>query len=340
MSRRTNPALVGAFVVGAILLGLAGVMLLGSKDLFRETYPFVAYFPYSVNGLRAGAPVKFKGVELGSVDEIRLPLTSGGDDPPVAVFFSLDAEKLRSAQEDEPEPEELAGAIEAGLRVRLEQESFVTGLLFLSIAFVPDSDVTLHEPIEGILEIPTAPTEFEELAEQIKRFVERLEHVDLGALVHDLQSMVQSVEQLLRSAPFQDALASLDHMLVSVGGAAEVVKQEIGPLVASLDAAAQRVEAVGADFQNRVAETSQTLDAIEGLASSVERSVQELTRSVEATLLAARAVIDPASPPLARLEHALAELSATARAARAVLEILERDPAALVRGKGEPEEPR
>jgi hypothetical protein len=41
MSRKTSPALVGTFVLGAILLALAGIMLLGSKDLFRETYPFV-----------------------------------------------------------------------------------------------------------------------------------------------------------------------------------------------------------------------------------------------------------------------------------------------------------
>ena len=60
-------------------------------------------------------------------------------------------------------------------------------------------------------------------------------------------------------------------------------------------------------------------------------------RTVDATLLAARNVIDPSSPPVARLEEALSELSATARAARAVLEILEREPAALVRGLGVPE---
>jgi hypothetical protein len=51
-------------------------------------------------------------------------------------------------------------------------------------------------------------------------------------------------------------------------------------------------------------------------------------------------VFDPTSPPVVRLESALEELGATARAARAVLELLERDPAALVRGKGTPEEQR
>ncbi len=339
MRRKTSPAMVGAFVLGAALLALGGIVLLGSKDIFREKYPFVSYFQSSVSGLREGAPVKFKGVEVGKVDEVRLPLTRHPHDPPIVVFFSLDAKKLRFEVEELTE-EELQHAIEAGLRVRLEQESFVTGLLYLSIANVPDWEAKLHEPIEGIPEIPTAPSEFEQLAGQLKRFVDRLEDVDLAALVSDTQLMIQVIAELFRSEQVQNALVSLDETLVSVGDAAIIVRQEIGPLVESLQAAAERVEAVGMDLEGTGDEARQTLDQIESLASSLERSTQELASSVEATLQAARAVIDPASPPVTRLERALAELSATARAARAVLEILERDPAALVRGKGTPEEQR
>ncbi len=340
MRRKNSPAMVGAFVLGAALLALGGIVLLGSKDLFREKYPFVSHFHSSVNGLREGAPVKFKGVEVGKVDEIRLPLTSHPHDPPVVVFFSLDARKLRSSEEDELAPEELEHAIEAGLRVRLEQESFVTGLLYLSIANVPEWKAEFHDPIEGFPEIPTAPTEFEQLTGQVKRFIDRLEDVDLAALVGDVQVMIQSVAELFRSEQVQDALISLNETLVSVDDAAAVFRQQVGPLVESLQAAAERIEAVGIDLEGTGAEARQTLDKIENLAGTLEQSIEELTSSVEATLQAARAVLDPASPPLARLERALAELSATARTARAVLEILERDPAALVRGKGTPEEER
>src|SRR5690242_2285027 len=70
--RRANPALIGAFVLGAVVLVGAVVVVWGSGRFFRNTKTFVAYFSGSVNGLNPGAPVKFRGVKIGSVTEIRL----------------------------------------------------------------------------------------------------------------------------------------------------------------------------------------------------------------------------------------------------------------------------
>ena len=42
--------------------------------MFRRTHRYVLFFKSNVEGLRVGAPVKFKGVEVGSVKEIRLGL--------------------------------------------------------------------------------------------------------------------------------------------------------------------------------------------------------------------------------------------------------------------------
>src|SRR3984957_15657000 len=67
MGKRVNPALVGAFVLGAIGLIVTAVVIFGSGNLLRKTHEFVIYFGGDINGLRVGAPVKFKGVEIGSV---------------------------------------------------------------------------------------------------------------------------------------------------------------------------------------------------------------------------------------------------------------------------------
>ena len=42
--KRANPAVIGGFIVGAVMLALAGVMVLGSGKLFVETIKCVMYF--------------------------------------------------------------------------------------------------------------------------------------------------------------------------------------------------------------------------------------------------------------------------------------------------------
>ena len=95
MKQRVSPTLIGAFVLGALLLAVTAVVVIGSGRYFRRTSPFVLYFPGSVNGLRVGAAVKFRGVEIGSVEDIRLTLQRDQSDR-IAVVIGIDPEKVTS----------------------------------------------------------------------------------------------------------------------------------------------------------------------------------------------------------------------------------------------------
>ena len=67
MGKRINPATVGAFVLGAIGLILAAVVVFGSGNLFRKTHEYVIYFAGDINGLRVDAPVKFTVIKVRNV---------------------------------------------------------------------------------------------------------------------------------------------------------------------------------------------------------------------------------------------------------------------------------
>ncbi len=85
MGRKANPAVIGAFVVGAVVLAVAGILIFGSGRMFKHTSKYVCFFPGAVDGLAVGALVKLKGVEIGSVTDIRLRLPEQGPLPPGAV---------------------------------------------------------------------------------------------------------------------------------------------------------------------------------------------------------------------------------------------------------------
>ena len=72
MSKQANKTAIGAFVVVALALGVAAIVVFGSGKFFVKKEVYVAYFQGSVKGLNVGAPVVFRGVKIGQVTKIML----------------------------------------------------------------------------------------------------------------------------------------------------------------------------------------------------------------------------------------------------------------------------
>ena len=72
MSKPANKTMIGLFVVGAIVLVVVAIGVLGSGKLFKESIPYVMVFEGSVKGLSVGSPVVFRGVKIGAVTSIRM----------------------------------------------------------------------------------------------------------------------------------------------------------------------------------------------------------------------------------------------------------------------------
>ena len=84
MSVRAHPRAIGVFVLGAIALVLAAIVLLSSGNWFEPKSLFAVFFPGSVRGLNKGAPVTFRGVKIGEVKDVTAFLT-GRDDPLIQI---------------------------------------------------------------------------------------------------------------------------------------------------------------------------------------------------------------------------------------------------------------
>jgi paraquat-inducible protein B len=302
MSRRANPTLVGAFVVGAGILAVIAVAVFGSGRLFRESYPFVLYFQGSVNGLNPGAPVKFKGVEVGSVKRIMVRFEQTAGEVSIPVFIEVDADKLaRAGVQAEFTSEAMQAAIEQGLRGRLEAQSLVTGLLFVNLDYFPGTPARLVGAAGGLPEIPTLPTTIEEATQIAKQIIERLADLDLEALVASATKTLDSLSALAGSKEAKNAVASLDATLASLRELSQRLDQTIGPLGESLRTTAEETR-------------------------KLEEQLARTLRSVEH-------LVEPGSPLTQQLGGALQDVSAAARSVRTLADSLERNPGSLVRGR-------
>jgi paraquat-inducible protein B len=312
MSKRPSAALIGAFVLGALALAVLAVVLLGSGRLFRETVPFVMSFSGSVNGLNVGAPVKFKGVEIGSVTDIRLTLGEGPALPQarIPVLVEIDQEKVSSqgAKADLWDPAVVKNMIDAGLRAQLNAQSLVTGLLFVELDFHPDTPAEFAVPGGPYQEIPTVPTVLQKAQSALGEIIGDIEAMELRPLIDHATSALEGISRLVNSPDVARAIAQLDEAVASTNEA-----------MTALRSASLTVDRRGEELVHHVRKFTGDLHGALG--------------QMEQTLRTVGGFVAPASPLSVRLSVTLEEISAAARSVRILADYLERNPGALIRGR-------
>jgi paraquat-inducible protein B len=324
MTKRANPAFVGAFVIGAIALAVAAIALLGSGNLFRQSHQFVCFFDGNVNGLRVGAAVKFKGVEIGEVRQILLSLNAGpgpvhlgtSSDIKIPVVIELDQGRIlkRGATYiNVGDPAGMKLAISRGLRAQLATESLLTGLLYVDLDMHPGSPerFAAAQSNSTYMEIPTLPTALEQAQSVAMKLMDQLDKVHLDQLVVTATQALAAVRDLAASQNLKESLASLRETGQSLDRTSDSLRtltvhldRQIGPMSASLQTTAQNADATFKKTQITLAHLDDTLR--------------------------------PDAPLLYQANHTMVDLSEAARAIRQLAEYLERNPDALVRGRSYP----
>src|SRR5260221_9836886 len=146
MGKRISPTAIGMFVVGSFALVVAAIVVVGSGSLLTKPLRFVCMFQGNVNGLRIGAPVKFKGVQIGTVEEIKLALSpSEGAVRPdlkqlrLPVIIGIERSMIVQSGGTgppllQPRPEEF---VARGIRAQVGTQKLLTRVLFVGPGLHP-----------------------------------------------------------------------------------------------------------------------------------------------------------------------------------------------------------
>src|SRR5499427_5123221 len=92
MSKKANPTLIGIFLFAGVILAVAGVLLFASSRMFTRTQKFIVYFDSTLSGLNVGAPVKYRGVIIGSVTRVMIRFNQATNDMAMPVIFEIQEE--------------------------------------------------------------------------------------------------------------------------------------------------------------------------------------------------------------------------------------------------------
>ena len=326
MSKKANPTAIGLFFAIGLALGVAALLMFSSRGLFHPQQKSILYFDATLKGLNPGAPVKFRGVTIGSVVEILIRHNQAANDFSMPVVIAID-KKLAQAKSDEllriGDQSNLEQLIRQGFRGRLEAESLVTGVLYVGLEIVPDAPPPLfHQLKRGYQEIPT-------LRSQIQQLLANLSHVDVQGLSEKLSGLVTRLDT---------SLSQLDVPHISAG-------------LTDLLGSANRLVTTP-DLTNSIADLRKTLEQAQALLTRVDQQVDPLANGVTHTLYDAQktladfrvaiqrvsALIGPDSAIPSDLSQALEDLGNAGHAVANLAEFLKRNPNTLLMGRKQREE--
>jgi len=330
MSKRASPAVIGGFVVGAVALVVAGVLIFGSGKFFADTVDAVMYFEGDLKGLNNGAAVAFEGVNIGMVTDVGVYIDTEdlSTRTPVVIQIQRDRFRLIGDGKLPGKGHAIKPLVEQkGLRAQLQSESMVTGQLFIQLAFHPDAPPTqlTVDPLTKLPEIPTVPTTLQQVQDAVRKALVKISELPLEQIITSLNKTLQGIDHLVNAPEVMDSVRALKTTLVDVQEVVRGMDKQIGLVASSFTTTMGNVSKLTRNIDERAPTLLTSL-------TEVAKSAQQTLDQAQQTLVSVNGTIEPNSPVRYEMVQALQDLSEAARALRALADYLERYPNSIIFG--------
>ncbi len=176
------------------------------ENPYRYGRYYVVKFSQSLRGLEPGAPVEYRGIEVGRVVRVLLKeltregMMGMGQDIPVLIYL----EPGRMGVPDvSAATDALAKTIEAGvkngLRATLETGNLLTGKQLVSLNYYPEEENSSLGEFNEYVVIPTVATGVDRLEQQVRSFLDKLNALPLETTVASANDAIGQMNNTLSS---------------------------------------------------------------------------------------------------------------------------------------------
>ena len=323
--------MIGAFIVGGAALALAAVIFLASGILFSPYSTYVSYFSEPVNGLSVGAAVKYRGIQLGQVDKIGLFDIEGGNDL-AEVRFRLEHQRIVNlgGEAENITDENMAKLVREGLRSRLEVESIVTGVVYITLEFKEDlGPPILRNPESDYVEIPTGLSPMSELTASAGEVIARLSKIDVLGLSENMVALTATLNRKLEQIDIDSLSENLER---STGRLADLLAQmDLPHMITGIDSAIGEFRQTNVLLAELLSGASPSIARMDSISFHLDNAMASMAVTSQRTsdMLAVDAEFRQA------LEAALSETAHAMKSFRRLTDMLERNPRAIIAGKSE-----
>tara|TARA_R110001592_G_scaffold337300_1_gene623675 strand:+ start:291355 stop:292992 length:1638 start_codon:yes stop_codon:yes gene_type:complete len=238
---------------------------------------FVVEFKQSLRGLEPGAPVEYRGIQIGQVDRIMVKELVrqglGGSGAAIPVLIYLEPARLGApdtAVMAQLMPANIQKGISAGMRGSLQTGNLLTGKLYISFDHYDDVEPFTPRKFDGYQVLPTISTGLGRLEKQVGDLLDKFNALPLDSLVENTNTTLKTLDVTLAS--LTGTMDALEDILDQE--ATQDMPDEINKTLAELRQAVSGVSsesAVGQSLSSSIFELNRAL-----------KNLEELTRTLSA----------------------------------------------------------
>jgi ABC-type transporter Mla subunit MlaD len=272
MSTEAKKFRVGVFSIGALVLGVGGLIWIGASRIFEENVPFVTYFSESVQGLDPGSSVKYRGVPAGRVAKISIAPDGNlievlMDVKPEFVWYLVNDQSLRTQLQ-------LSGI--TGLRyVEIEKRSGAALEEMPKLNFQPEYQL-----------VPSTRSDFKAIQSALGDIYNKIMSVDIEGITGDARAALQSVNRVMTDPRIDSMIGNFKTTSETTSKVATNVEKMTNgvTLAPAVDNATRATEEARALFANLNGETRRQLGEAAEQFNRLAESAQQVVVGLQLTI--------------------------------------------------------
>ncbi|WP_218312723.1 intermembrane transport protein PqiB [Alteromonas antoniana] len=232
-----------------------------SNARYKLAAEYLLLIDESVRGLTVGAPVEYRGIEIGEVLAINVVSAVEGnileENYPIPVLINIYPGKVRRQDTQEGlafVKETMRRWLQQDLRATLRMGNLLTGGLYIDLQHVKNAETASLRTINGYDVIPTVSNEFTQITQKADAILDKINALPLEGMVHDVRTALLDMKEA--AASVEATSDDFDELVTSID--AEAINDNLNNVLVSMEALLKNYSEGGLS-QSEIKETVDTM---------------------------------------------------------------------------------
>ena len=279
MSAKSSKFLIGLFVISGLLMGAFVIIWISASNLLMKGSTYVVYFDESVQGLQTDSAVKYRGVEIGKVDSIKV----APDYRMIEVVMKIN----------------LSGDLQKHTYAQLKTAG-ITGIVFIELDRTRDGEVIEPMVLKFDTPYPVIPSRRSEISRFLAdtdKILQNIKAIDFQGIANQLKNTTKAIETFLAGDRVNRIMSNLEstsknldksvahiNKVIAEGKIEGVLKETSETLTNARQLINDAKKEIGAmNLAEQTTKTGDILETVDKRTKSVSLDLQDATENLRIT---------------------------------------------------------